>query len=164
MLIDGAHSSQPAIWKTYSPNSHVTSLTSHGKAVTCLAFLPSTASSSSEPLLLSGAADSTVILWSFLLPPPANKVRRFRYHRSVVNAVAPSPSDPTQFASGSDDGNVCIWKTDERKPRRVISMGYPVTALEWSKDGSGLFVGGVDNQVHVSRPWRGRGRRMHDIH
>lgn len=118
--------------------------------MTCLAFLPPTASTSSSPLLLSGSADSTIILWSILQPPPANKVRRFRYHRSVVNAVAPSPSDPTLFASGSDDGNVCIWKTDERKPWEVLKVGYPVTALEWTKDGSGLFVGGIDNQIHVS--------------
>ncbi|CAO1635106.1 unnamed protein product [Sympodiomycopsis kandeliae] len=136
-----------SIWKTYSPNNHVTSLESHGKAVTCLSFVPS--GSSSQPQLLTGSADSTIILWSILAPPPANKLRRFRYHQSVVNAVVPCPSDSSLFASGSDDGNVCIWKTDERKPWEVLKVGYPVTALEWTKDGSGLFVGGIDNQIHL---------------
>lgn len=64
--------------------------------------------------------------------------------------MVPSPSDATLFASGSDDGNVCIWNREEKKPREVLKVGYPVTALEWTKDGSGLFVGGIDNQIHVS--------------
>lgn len=64
--------------------------------------------------------------------------------------MVPSPSDATLFASGSDDGNVCIWSREEKKPREVLKVGYPVTALEWTKDGSGLFVGGIDNQIHVS--------------
>lgn len=150
-----------AIWKTYAPNNHITSLASHRKAVTCLAFLPKNPASSSSyspfepqlpggPLLLSGSADSTLILWSPLSPPPDNKVRRYRHHRAIVNCVAPSPSDVTLFASGSDDADICIWRVDERKPWEVLKVGYPVTAIEWTKDGSGLFVGGLDNQIHVS--------------
>ncbi|CAO1621657.1 unnamed protein product [Parajaminaea phylloscopi] len=149
-----------SIWKTYAPNNHVTSLSSHRKAVTCLAFLPRNPASSasrspfepqlpSGPLLLSGSADSTLILWSPLSPPPSNKVRRFRHHRAIVNCVAPAPSDATLFASGSDDGDICIWKIDEKKPWEVLKVGYPVTAIEWTKDGSGLFVGGLDNRIHL---------------
>lgn len=144
----------------------MTSLLSHRKAVTCLAFLANSSSSSSQrqgsfpspfgtqipsgPLLISGSADSTLILWSPLSPPPKNKVRRFRHHKAIVTCVAPSPADSDLFASGSDDGDICIWKVDERTPWEVLRVGYPVTALEWAKDGSGLFVGGLDNQIHVS--------------
>ncbi|PWN18438.1 WD40 repeat-like protein [Microstroma glucosiphilum] len=146
-----------SIWKTYSPNNHVTSLQSHNKAVICLAFLPPStktingfpSSTSSLPLLLSGSADSTLILWSPLSPPPNNKLRRFRHHKGIVNCVAPSPADATLFASGSDDGDVCIWNTEEKQPLESLKVGYPVTALEWTKDGSGLFVGGIDNQIHL---------------
>lgn len=67
-----------------------------------------------------------------------------------MNCVAPSPADATLFASGSDDGDVCIWKTEEKQPLETLKVGYPVTALEWTKDGSGIFVGGIDNQIHVS--------------
>lgn len=144
-----------SIWHTYAPNDHVTSLLSHSKAVTCLAFLRSP-SSSSSPLLLSASADGTIILWAPLAPPPANKVRRFRQHRAVVNSISPCPSDATLFASGSDDGTMCIWKVDERKPLEVLNVGYPVTAVEWAQDGSGLFVGGIDNQIHVSARESGR--------
>lgn len=149
-LLRGSSSDSIAIWRTYAPNDHVTSLTSHSKAVTCLAFLPPSSSSSSKPQLLSGSADSTIILWSPLSAPPHNKERRFRHHAAVVNTVAPSPTDPSLFASGSDDGNICIWNVDERKPWETLGVGYPVTAIEWAKDGSGIFVGGIDNQIHVS--------------
>ncbi|PWN24479.1 putative U5 snRNP-specific 40 kd protein [Jaminaea rosea] len=135
-----------SIWHTYAPNDHITSLLSHSKAVTCLAFLRAP---SSSPLLLSASADGTIILWSPLAPPPTNKVRRFRQHRAVVNSIAPCPTDATIFASGSDDGTICVWNTDERKPLDVLNVGYPVTAVEWAQDGSSLFVGGIDNQIHL---------------
>lgn len=55
------------------------------------------------------------------------------------------------LASGGDDNYVRIWDAAGKKEAVVEwNVGCPVTAVCWSADGAQVYVGAVDNAVHVS--------------
>lgn len=117
-------------------------LAGHKAAVTCLAWVPG---SGAERLLLSGSADSTIVLWN---SATGERIRRLRGHRGIVNSVTCTRAGD-RWASASDDGRVLFWAPDSRYPVASIELGYPVTCVEFSADGTQLFVGGLDNAIHV---------------
>lgn len=75
------------------------------------------------------------------------------------------------IASASDDGTVRVWSEDAKEEIEVVELGYPITAVsarldlgtesfadlvwstspqvKWSEDGQSLYIGGLDNDVHV---------------
>jgi Prp8 binding protein len=56
------------------------------------------------------------------------------------------------IATASDDGTVKIWEGGEeasKHPVATLDIGCPATAVCWSADGSQVYVGAVDNEVHV---------------
>ena len=133
-----------AIWNTYGANDNIGQLIGHSKPVTCLAFSPH-----STETLFSGSADTTIIVWSLRT---GEKVRRLRGHRAIVNTVACTRSGTEILVSGGDDGKVMLWDPREKHPLDVIDVGYPVTAVAFSDDASQVYVGGLDNDIHVSLP------------
>lgn len=136
-----------SIWQTFGDNVNIGILSGHSKAVTSICW--SSSAPQSAPRLFSASADGTLIVWDVL---SGSKVRRLRGHKAIVNCVACARASDTDegdiIASGGDDGKVMLWSTNERSPLDVISVGYPVTALCFSEDGSQIFVGGLDNQIH----------------
>jgi Prp8 binding protein len=55
-------------------------------------------------------------------------------------------------ATGSDDGTVKIWEggDDANKiPVATLDVGCPVTGVCWSADGANVYVGAIDNEIHV---------------
>ncbi len=55
-------------------------------------------------------------------------------------------------ATGSDDGTVKIWEGGEEGGKIAVStleIGCPVTAVCWGADGTNLYVGALDNEIHV---------------
>lgn len=78
------------------------------------------------------------------------KLRRFRAHTGIINSVSTTRSGRNLAVSGGDDGLVCIWDLNQKDPLDLIEVGYPVTAVEFAADNSKVFVGGLDNDVHVS--------------
>lgn len=76
-------------------------------------------------------------------------MRRLRGHRGIVNSVACTRCGDGRFASASDDGRVLFWDSESRYPVDVLEFGYPITCVEFSDDASQLFVGGIDNAIHV---------------
>lgn len=55
-------------------------------------------------------------------------------------------------ATGSDDGTVKIWEGGEDGTKTAIStleIGCPVTSVCWGADGTNLYVGALDNEIHV---------------
>lgn len=144
-----------ALWTTFGENTNLGLLTGHSKAVTALCW--SRTAPSHTPRLFTSSADGTLIAWEAL---SGTKLRRMRGHRGIVNCLAVTRAGREMLVSGGDDGKVLLWMWEEQsKPRESIDVGYPVTAVEFSEDGSQVFVGGLDNDVHVStfsRSW-GRG-------
>ncbi|CAD6887613.1 unnamed protein product [Tilletia controversa] len=133
-----------SLWETLGSNRNVGILQGHAKAVTALTWSPT--APSSAPRLFSASVDGTLIVWS---PLKGIKERRLRGHRATVNVVVCTRAGREILASGSDDGKVFIWDPEDRNPLDSIDIGYPVTALAFSDDGNQLYVGSVDNDIHV---------------
>ncbi|WFD32308.1 hypothetical protein MSPP1_003353 [Malassezia sp. CBS 17886] len=132
-----------SLWETLGENRNIGQLQGHRRAVTCVAWLPPTG----ERYLVSGSADTTLAVWN---TATGEKVRRWRGHKGIVNSVACARSGPRALvASASDDGHVLLWDLEERRPVDAWDFRFPVTAVEFSADASQLFVGGIDNAVHV---------------
>jgi Prp8 binding protein len=83
------------------------------------------------------------------------KTRKIRAHKEIINSVdrtMAAGSGTELVATGSDDGTVKIWEGGEdagKTPVATFDVGYPVTAVCWGKDGNAVYVGAVDNEVHV---------------
>lgn len=130
-----------SIWSVYGDCANIGQLKGHSKAVSCLAF-----SSNISEILYSGSADGTLIAWSLAT---GEKQRRLRGHRAIVNCVSVTRSGPELLASGSDDGKVMVWDPQAKEPLDALEVGYPVTAVAFSEDASQIYVGGIDNQIHI---------------
>lgn len=84
------------------------------------------------------------------------RVRKLRAHRGIVNSLDRTVSGVAGgelIVSGSDDGTVRVWEGGEeggKAPVKVWEVGCPVTAVCWSADGSVVYAGAVDNEIHVS--------------
>lgn len=55
-------------------------------------------------------------------------------------------------ATGSDDGTVKIWEGGDdmdKQPITTLEVGCPVTAVCWGQDANTIYVGAIDNEVHV---------------
>ena len=56
------------------------------------------------------------------------------------------------LVTGSDDGFVRVWEGGEESSKKVVSeleIGCPVTSVCWSMDGNSIYVGALDNEIHV---------------
>lgn len=66
-----------------------------------------------------------------------------------------SGSGTELVTTGSDDGTVKVWEGGEeggKVPVATFAVGCPVTAVCWGTDGNTIYVGAIDNEVHV-RPF-----------
>lgn len=133
-----------SLWQTYGENSNIGILSGHAKAVTSITW--SSSAPQTGPRLFSASADGTLIVWDVL---SGAKLRRLRGHKAIVNCVACARGGREVLVSGSDDGTVMLWDPNERDALDVINVGYPVTAVCFSDDGGQVYVGGLDNDVHV---------------
>ena len=88
----------------------------HKDAVTSVAFNPN------MKQLVSGSADSTVMVWNFKL-----QLRAYRFvgHKAAVTSVAVAPSG-NLIASGSKDRTVRLWL-----PNVKASYQHRCSALNW---------------------------------
>ena len=138
-----------AFWRTYPPNSNYGLLQSHAKApIIDLQW------SLCSPHLFSVAADHTL---TFTDVTTGGRVRRIHAHREILNAVdrslaAGGGAGTELVATASDDKTVKVWDASEdggKVPVATFEVGAPATAVCWSADGTNLYVGALDNEIHV---------------
>ncbi|ORY90723.1 putative subunit of the heterotrimeric G protein [Leucosporidium creatinivorum] len=129
------------LWKVYGNCTNYGILRTPKGAPTSIAF-------ASDNTLLAGSTDHTLFLFNL---KSGEVIRRFRGHRGIVNSVDIQRGGAGQglFASASDDGSVRVWSEESKEAVDTIELGYPITAVKWSEDGQSLFIGGIDNDVHV---------------
>lgn len=136
-----------ALWRTYPPNTNYALLQNLHKApILDLQW------SLSAPLLYTASADHTL---GYTDLTTGQRIRRVRGHRGVVNAIdrtIAGGAGVELLASAADDGTVKVWEGGEEGQKEAVStfeIGCPATAVCWSADGTQLFVGALDNEIHV---------------
>lgn len=68
-----------------------------------------------------------------------------RKHEKYVRKIAWSPEEKNIFATGSDDGIVCLWDIKNRKPiKQLESGGRQITGLDWLVNGQYLIISDTD--------------------
>jgi len=96
----------------------------------------------------SASTDKTIGIFD---AETAERIRKLKHHELVVNSISISRVGQELLASGSDDGLVCIWDLRSKFPIAEFSSEWPVTAVEWNGNGTGIFSGGIDNIINVCR-------------
>jgi Prp8 binding protein len=136
-----------ALWRTYAPNTNYGLLSSHAKApILDLQW------SLYSPLIYSVSADHTLTMTDVTT---GQKTRKIRAHREIINSLdrtMASGSGTELLATGSDDGTVKIWEGGEDAGKQAVAtfeVGCPVTSVCWSADGNSVYIGAIDNEVHV---------------
>ena len=82
-------------------------------------------------------------------------VRKIRAHRGVVNALdrtIAGGAGVELVATAADDGYVHVWEGGDEGSKQSVAtfeVGCPVTSVCWSADGSTLYAGALDNEIHV---------------
>eukprot|EP00761_Pharyngomonas_kirbyi_P001469 gb/GECH01001473.1/.p1 GENE.gb/GECH01001473.1/~~gb/GECH01001473.1/.p1 ORF type:complete len:444 (+),score=120.42 gb/GECH01001473.1/:1-1332(+) len=102
-----------------------------------------------QPLIVTGAADGTVTLCHIT---NGNVVARTQHHEDSVESVSYSPNMPL-YASGSLDGNLCIWDAGTNQVRQTCSHNDGVVKVMWHPDQPVVFTGSLDGRIRL---WDGR--------
>ncbi len=126
------------LWDVYGECKNYNVLSGHKNAVLEVKW------TSNDKHILSCSADKTAAQWD------ANKgvrIRKFVGHSGVVNCLSVSQTNPCLFATGSDDKNVLIWDSRNKRHINKIRHPYQVTSLCMSADGKNIFTGGIDNII-----------------
>ena len=149
------HMTSTALWQTYPPHENNGYLPNiHKQAITDLSFSPSDPS-----LLYTTSADGTLLLTSLT---SGQKLGKFSAHYGPVNSLSVTNSTASGkdlCLTGGDDGVARVWdpvalvEDGEKTPVAELDdgLGGCVTAVEWGKDGGVCYVGGIDNEIKVSR-------------
>ena len=83
------------------------------------------------------------------------RTRKIRAHHGIINTLDRTiggGAGTELVATGSDDGTVKIWEGGHEASKQAVAtfeLGCPVTAVCWSADGSSLYIGALDNEIHV---------------
>lgn len=145
-------SSSAALWRTYPPNTNYGQLVNlHKTAITDVQW--SLLSSS----LYTIGADGNLCISDLTT---GERIKRVKAHRGVINSLDRTATAGTELlVTGGDDGWVRVWDVgsdgqgdDAKEPVKEWSLGFPVTAVCWSVDAAQVFVGGLDNCIHVGLP------------
>lgn len=136
------------LWRVYGSDedNNYAVLKAQNGAITSLAF-PATGNH-----LTASSTDKTVVTFD---TEKGEVVKRHRGHQGIVNDVDVTRGGNRELiASASDDGLIKIWDLDTKEAIDEVELGYPVTSVKWSQDGQQLFIGGIDNDIHVSESSR----------
>jgi Prp8 binding protein len=142
VLASGGHDRSILLWDVFEKGQNNSGLLKgHVAPVLDLSF------SLSSDRLFSASADKTLGVWD---PEAGVLVRRIKnVHKSYVNAVSACALNNDLFASGSDEGLVCVWDARTcRKPKaRMQASTAAVCAVAMAIDGTRVFTGGLDNSI-----------------
>ncbi|KAJ3734604.1 U5 snRNP complex subunit [Lentinula guzmanii] len=138
-----------SLWNTYSPNTNYGLISNLAKAP-LLDFQWSLF----QPWIYTISADH---LLSVVDTTTGERVRKIRAHTGIINSLdrtMAAGSGSELIVTGSDDGTVKVWESSGddgvgRHPVTTIDIGCPVTGVCWAKDGQNVYVGALDNEIHV---------------
>ena len=136
-----------ALWRTYPPNTNYGLLSNFTKApILDLQW------SLCSPTIYTVSADHLLCTIDLTT---GQRIRKIRAHREIINSIdrtMASGSGTELVATGSDDGTVKIWEGGEEGKKNsvaTLTIGCPVTSVCWSADGANVYIGALDNEIHV---------------
>lgn len=103
-------------------------------------------------MLYAVAADHTLYLTDVTT---GKRIKRIRAHREIINSVDRTMAGGAGVelvVTGSDDRTVKVWEGGEeasKTPVATFEIGCPVTSVCWSADGANIYIGALDNEIHV---------------
>ncbi|KAL5529928.1 hypothetical protein ACEPAF_6185 [Sanghuangporus sanghuang] len=136
-----------SLWRTYPPTSNYGFLPALHKAP-ILDLQWSLFSS----ILYTVSADHTLVLTDLA---SGQRVRKIRAHRGIINALDQTIAGGAGvelIATAADDGFVHVWEGGDDGSKQAVTtfeVGCPVTSVCWSADGSTVYAGALDNEIHV---------------
>ncbi|KAF8885740.1 WD40-repeat-containing domain protein [Infundibulicybe gibba] len=71
------------------------------------------------------------------------RIKKIRAHREIINTIdrtMATGAGVELVATGSDDGT---------HPVATFEIGCPVTSVCWGADGANVYIGAIDNEIHV---------------
>ncbi len=99
-----------------------------------------------NPLFSTCGGKKSLFLWASDRIFP---IRMFVGHLADVNVVKWHPSNK-MIASGSSDGTSYLWDIRTAKPAiHIDCLGYPIYSLEFSHDGSDIYISGLSNSIDL---------------
>ncbi|KAF9463086.1 WD40-repeat-containing domain protein [Collybia nuda] len=136
-----------SLWKTYPPNTNYGLISSLTKApILDLQW------SLCSPTIYTVSADHLLCTVDVTT---GQRVRKIKAHREIINTVDRTMAGGAGVelvATGSDDGTVRIWEGGEDARKHAVAtfeIGCPVTSVCWSVDGANVYIGALDNEIHV---------------
>ena len=102
-----------------------------------------------QPLLLSGARNGSVGLWTW---PHGEPVGVLKAHDTALTGFAISP-DGTLLATAGEPGEVKLWLRETAQMLRVLRSGLPaVFRLAFSHDSQTVAAAMADGTIHLFHP------------
>ncbi|OJT11379.1 U5 small nuclear ribonucleoprotein 40 kDa protein [Trametes pubescens] len=114
-----------ALWRTYSPNTNYGLIANLHKA----------------PILDLQWSLASQVLYTVSAD-----------HTLSVTDLTTGGAGVELVVTGADDGTVRVWEGGDEGPKTPVSvfeLGCPVTSVCWSADGSSIYAGALDNEIHV---------------
>jgi Prp8 binding protein len=84
-------------------------------------------------------------------------VKKLRGHTGIINSISRTTGGGPGvelLATGADDSTVMIWEGGDEGSKYNVAewdIGCPVTSVCWGPDGNSVYIGALDNLIHVSR-------------
>lgn len=136
-----------SLWRTYAPSNNYGQLSNlHKTAITDLQW------SSISPILYTVSADKTIVMSDLTT---GERVKRLRGHSGIINAISTTTAGGSGIellATAADDGTVKVWEGGDEGSKHCVAdwqLGCPVTAVCWGPDGNSVYIGALDNLIHV---------------
>lgn len=126
------------LWQT-EPGAHLFTLQDHVSPVTAYAFSPN------SELFVSGAQDSTTVLWE--VKTGKRLAYLMGYTKKPIGAFAFS-ADGNTLASASGN-NILLWDVNTREQRNNFEAVEGIAALAFSPDERTLASSGADGLIQV---------------
>ncbi|KLO07911.1 WD40 repeat-like protein [Schizopora paradoxa] len=136
-----------SLWRTYPPTTNYGQKPHlHKAAILDLQW------SLFSSIIYTASADHTICYTDVTT---GERVRKLRAHKGVVNAIdrtMAGGAGTELLASAADDGFVHVWEGGDDGGKQAVAtfeVGCPVTSVAWSADGTNLYAGALDNEIHV---------------
>ena len=96
--------------------------------------------------LVTCSPDKTVRCWDARV---GEQVKQMKGHAGFVNACDAAPTGAPLVVSAADDATARVWDLRAKGAVAIFRTKLPATAVAFSADASGVFVGGLDNDLKM---------------